>query len=1107
MKAREKRRILSLLMSVVMIVSILVTITPIKVSAATGPTYYIDSTSGNDSNAGTSLTTPWKTLEKVNSTTFQSGDTICFKAGGSWIGTLYPKGSGTSVNPITIDMYGIGSKPLINGNGKVFSTADSIDSAVYLKNQDYWTIRNLEVVNDSTVVGDRSGIHIDASSGNHTGFTIENCSVHNVASNGNDGEHARISAITVWSRGWNQALSKVVIQNNFVYTTGSTGIFVDGEKWAGPTTGVYVANNSLYDIGGDGILVNAIDSPLVEYNVVNGSHVRSSAYCVALWPFECDNAVFQYNEAYNTKTTNDGQGIDADFMCHNTILQYNYIHDNEGGFVLIPNTQNYQGKPGFNDGTIIRYNIAQNNSGKQFAFSTNPTNTSIYNNTIYVKQGISASMISTWSEDGKAYPSNTHFYNNIFYNLGSNGSYNMGTATGTEFDYNVFYGIHPTSEPVDAHKLTSDPLIGNPGLARTGLDSCTVYQLMAGSPCLNSGKVISFNGGKDFFGNAVSLTETPNRGAYNGLGLTVVPTPKPLPIPVNLIKNPSFETGTISPWVTWGSTVTDVSNTNAHSGGYSLKVTGSGGAVEQVIGNLYPGTAYELTGCVQVDSNQTILLGVKEYGGAEASVAMSSLDYSSRTINFTTGPNSTSAKVFLYKTSGTGSVYCDDIQLIQVGETPVTNPTTPPTLVLGSNDEFNSTSLNSQWIWEREDSSKWSLSEKSGYIRIVSQKGDICGAGADARNILLTGAPAGDWSIETKMEGKPTSNWSQGGLIILQDDNNFMRITRLFDSYSGGNVFQITKEIDGIREYVNIPDLVASTDIYLRMTKNGDDYRGYYSADGANYTQISVTQTAGFSNIGVGLICTNGTGLTGDFDYFHIAEGIKYSEGITLKNIAVDGNNITDFNTNVTEYNKILPSGTTTPPIVTVETTDLNATAVVTQVNSVKGTATIVVTSADGTTTLIYKINFTVAEGTPAPAPEPVNLALHQPVTVDSTYIVNGITYSASNAVDGNIGIDNTTRWCSTNDSNSHWIYVDLGSKKNINEVKFWIGSLGYNNPLSNYKIQVSDDAIAWTDVVSKTGNTNPIIDDVFTPVTTRYVKLFNASGMIRLFEIMVFNK
>ena len=53
-------------------------------STASGATYYVSSSVGNDSNNGTSVSTPWRTLNKVNTSTFQPGDSILFSRGDVW---------------------------------------------------------------------------------------------------------------------------------------------------------------------------------------------------------------------------------------------------------------------------------------------------------------------------------------------------------------------------------------------------------------------------------------------------------------------------------------------------------------------------------------------------------------------------------------------------------------------------------------------------------------------------------------------------------------------------------------------------------------------------------------------------------------------------------------------------------------------------------------------------------------------------------------------------------------------------------------------------------------------------------------------------------------
>src|ERR671924_671345 len=85
---------------------------------AHGATYYVDFAAGHDSNTGTSPGAPWKTLEKVNATILHSGDRVLFKAGETWKGQLAPRTSDAKGMPVSIDRYGSGPKPKIDGDGQ-----------------------------------------------------------------------------------------------------------------------------------------------------------------------------------------------------------------------------------------------------------------------------------------------------------------------------------------------------------------------------------------------------------------------------------------------------------------------------------------------------------------------------------------------------------------------------------------------------------------------------------------------------------------------------------------------------------------------------------------------------------------------------------------------------------------------------------------------------------------------------------------------------------------------------------------------------------------------------------------------------------------------------
>ena len=80
-------------------------------------TYHISSSTGDDSlNNGLSEATPWKTLLKVNGSTFCPGDSILLKRGNSWRGQLLVKNSGATSRPIVFSAYGFGANPTILGS-------------------------------------------------------------------------------------------------------------------------------------------------------------------------------------------------------------------------------------------------------------------------------------------------------------------------------------------------------------------------------------------------------------------------------------------------------------------------------------------------------------------------------------------------------------------------------------------------------------------------------------------------------------------------------------------------------------------------------------------------------------------------------------------------------------------------------------------------------------------------------------------------------------------------------------------------------------------------------------------------------------------------------
>ncbi|SHO43792.1 carbohydrate binding domain-containing protein [Anaerocolumna xylanovorans] len=520
--------------------------------AAGGATYYVDSVSGNDSNNGTSSSTPWKTVSKVNAKTFAAGDKILFKAGSVFNGQLYPLGSGAAGSPIVIDMYGTGSKPIINGGGV-------LGGAVKLYNQSYWEINNLEVTNTAASPAlDLVGIKVfGTSTQNH--IYIQNCDIHDVngPSTGTTNFPRNDTKKTGGIDMQGCIINDVLIQNNTIHKVDRTGINAIDKVAEGSCTGVIIRNNTLYDIGGDGIIFLGASNGLVERNVCWNAVARSADANAGIWPYASDNTVFQYNECYNLalgneSNTKDSMAWDFDAECTGTIYQYNYSHNNIGGAVMTCSDNNYDE---YAKNGIFRYNISQNDKTRIVRLAGQSVNFSFYNNTFYSNTG-NPYVIKVDTYGG--IPDKNYFYNNIFYIQNNTQGYDIAAGTNKVFDYNVFYGVHPTGEPTDAHKLTSDPLLVNPGTGGNGLTTVNGYKLQSGSPCINSGMTISNNGGKDYWGTSVPQGSVTDRGACEYTGTLTIPE-----VPAGLNATAA---GTSQINVTW--------NSSSGASSYDLKVDG-----------------------------------------------------------------------------------------------------------------------------------------------------------------------------------------------------------------------------------------------------------------------------------------------------------------------------------------------------------------------------------------------------------------------------------------------------------------------------------------------------------------------------------------------------
>ena len=473
-----------------------VAVTLLLAAPVSGQTYYLDGEQGDDAANGQSAEHAWKTLQPANATTFGPGDRLLLKAGTQFAGPLELHGSGAPGNPIVVGRYGEGPKPKVqNGPGG--------PPLVQLVNGEQWEVSDLELQ------GGRIGVFVylkEYGIGHHLHF--RNLDIHDVRGNlrGDDGGFLlKREGLETW-------FDDLLIEGCTIERVDRNGILHTDYPTAKDdhhSTRVVIRGNRLRDIGGDGIFILGCDGAVIEHNVLRYAHQRvgrrpGERACAGIWPHRCNDTLIQYNEVSHTavggQTVWDSEAFDDDIKCRGTIFQYNYSHDNAGGFLL---------SCGGSRGTIVRYNISQNDATATFTFESDGTGDAlVHNNTVFVGEG----MTVNFARNTAGQPTGVRFINNLLYAAGTL-TYRFGGLQDVSFDHNLLFGNH-TDPPAETGLLTADPKLIAPGGAGAGFDTAAAYALGPDSPCRGAGVALPINGGLDFFGHLVSADHPPSIGAH-----------------------------------------------------------------------------------------------------------------------------------------------------------------------------------------------------------------------------------------------------------------------------------------------------------------------------------------------------------------------------------------------------------------------------------------------------------------------------------------------------------------------------------------------------------------------------------------------------------------
>jgi hypothetical protein len=681
-------------------------------ATAAQATDYFVSPKGNDSKSGTSTSQAWRTINKVNSKQFSPGDRIYFQGGQTFNGNLYFNSSdrGSLTNPIVISSYGTGRAVIYAGGGTGFYAYDVAG----------YRIQNINFFGSGRTTNTSDGIFFYNDLPNNAKLDYINIDGVEVKGFGNRG---------VSIGGYNNKCGFRYIQLTNVesHDNAMSGIDIWG-YFSTSLPGyahesIYVGNCKAYNNSGksglpyhsgSGIVISDVNGATIEHCVAynNGFLNTANGGPIGIWAWDANSVIIQHNESHHNRTASatDGGGFDLDGGVTNSIMQYNYSHDNDGaGFLLAQ----FSGARPFS-GNTVRYNISQND-GRRNGFAaihlwnggSGVKNIEIYNNTLYMSPAASGSPRAIYFQSPTT---NIHVRNNLLVTTGGLRLAEVASGqSGLLFQGNAYWpgggsfvirwaGVNYTS--LSAWRtatgqerlgtadtgLNVDPRLNNPGGGGTFnntalLNTLTAYQLQSASPLINAGLDLSSlfninNGGQDFYGTPLTLGVV-DIGAHESASTT--------PPDMQLLSDPGFESNG-SGWQKAFNAGRSIVSTQYYSGAKSLQMVVSSSYPREVYqdvtvtgGRSYDASAWVQTSGIGVAGAKVTLLWLNTTGADPlpagsiirtdvVGTVSGSTNWTHLFGNYTAPSNAIRVRVQLYmniETDNSGTAWFDEIRLTQ----------------------------------------------------------------------------------------------------------------------------------------------------------------------------------------------------------------------------------------------------------------------------------------------------------------------------------------------------------------------------------------------------------------------------------------------------------
>ncbi|MBR2876909.1 MAG: hypothetical protein IKC01_07215 [Clostridia bacterium] len=474
--------------------------------------YYIDSVNGNDSNNGTDVNSPVKTINGLGNVNIKPGTHFLFKNGGEYECTATLTCNGTAENPVVVSSYGEGEKAVLYTNEKT--------EVLRLFDCSYVSVKDLHIK-----ARNGGGIWIDTRNQTSEGIVIDNVyftdmqnyKVHSRDDNSNGAAPARaavmVKGLPAKSR---YAVNNLTISNCEVYNCANGfmiwGSWNDEQKpWCETEAeidpvyneGLLIEGCYFHEMDAEAVIVGMCDGALVTncraINCCQGEGVDENGeieyFTAAMWFWGSENSIIQHCEIAGQKNVGDGMAVDFDSHTNNCTYQYIYSHDNVR---FMCNNPNYSGQ----HGNTVRYCLSVNdNEGRSTTAvgSCGEHNFKFYNNTIV-----------NCGEFQFKNLYNAYITNNIITLAdGATFAYDIDLTRGNRFESNCYYGA--LSPLVD---LFSKNI--NPGFAGNDYSDKHSFVLSEKSPLIGAGVKVDDDLSKDIFGNEIVSC---NMGCYGGIGI------------------------------------------------------------------------------------------------------------------------------------------------------------------------------------------------------------------------------------------------------------------------------------------------------------------------------------------------------------------------------------------------------------------------------------------------------------------------------------------------------------------------------------------------------------------------------------------------------------